>query len=124
MMTQAVIQFNQEQLDLVRATVAKGTNEAEFRLFIEVCRYRGLNPFARQIYAIVRSAGDASKRQMTIQTSIDGYRLLAESSGKYAGQIGPEWCGEDGEWKDVWLKDSPPFASRVGVLRSDFERPV
>lgn len=122
-MTQtAVAQFNPDQLKLVRETVAKGTTEAEFKLFIEICRYRGLNPFARQIYAIVRSANDASKRQMTIQTSIDGYRLLAENSGRYAGQVGPEWCGDDGIWKDVWLLDKPPVAARVGILRKDFSQ--
>lgn len=112
--TQAVAQFNPDQLRLVRETVAKGTTEAQFNLFIEVCKYHGLNPFARQIYAVVRAG------QMTIQTSIDGYRLLAERSGKYAGQIGPEWCGDDGKWVDVWLADKPPTAARIGVMRKDF----
>lgn len=124
-MTQtAVAQFNTDQLKLVKETVARGTTDAEFRLFVEVCKYHGLNPFARQIYAVVRGANDASKRQMTIQTSIDGYRLLAERSGKYAGQIGPEWCGDDGIWKDVWLAEKPPAAARIGVLRKDFSQPT
>ncbi len=117
-MTQSLISFSDEQLALIRNTVAKGTTPDQFRLFIEVCRYHGLNPFARQIYAVVRSG------QMVIQTSIDGYRLLAERSGKYAGQIGPQWCGEDGQWVDVWLKDSPPAAARIGVLRTGFREPV
>ena len=118
MQTRAVEQFNQEQLGIIRSTVAKNTSPEQFRLFIEVCKYHALNPFARQIYAVVRQG------QMTIQTSIDGYRLLAERSGKYAGQIGPEWCGDDGVWKDVWLDDKPPVAARIGVLRRDFERPT
>ncbi len=120
-MTQALItrqQFSNDQLALVRATVAKGTTPEQFKLFIEVCKHYSLNPFARQIYAVVRGG------QMTIQTSIDGYRLLAERSGKYAGQIGPEWCGPDGQWVDVWLKDEPPAAARIGVLRKDFEKPT
>lgn len=122
-MTQtAIAQFNPEQMRLIRETVAKGTTDAEFRLFMEVCRYHGLNPFARQIYAVVRDGYQG--RQLTIQTSIDGYRLLAERSGKYAGQEGPQWCGDDGEWKDVWLSDKPPVAARVGVLRNDFKMPV
>ena len=114
----SIVQFNNDQLALVRSTVAKGTTPEQFKLFIEVCKYHGLNPFARQIYAVVRGG------QMTIQTSIDGYRLLAERSGKYAGQTGPEWCGADGVWRDVWLDDAPPAAARIGILRKDFAQPT
>lgn len=110
--------FTDDELEIIRSTVASKTSPNQFKLFIQVCKYSGLNPFAKQIYAVVRGS------DMTIQTGIDGYRILAERSGKYAGQIGPEWCGEDGEWKDVWLSDKPPVASRIGVLRRDFEKPI
>lgn len=110
-------EYNAQQRAIIKQTVAKDCTEAEFGLFIEVCKSTGLNPFARQIYAIKRGGA------MTIQTGIDGYRVLAERSGKYAGQVGPFWCDADGEWKDVWL-DGTPVACKIGVLRRDFAEPM
>lgn len=93
--------FSRDQLDLIKTTVANGTSDDEFRLFIEVCKLTGLNPFAKQIYAIMRSAGkDAQGRwikRMTIQTGIDGYRLMAARTGELAGIDDPTYDTEDGE---------------------------
>jgi len=110
--------FSQEGLDLLRSHLAKDASTQEFSLFVMVCEATGLNPFAKQIYAIKRG------NRMTIQTGIDGLRLIAQRSGDYAGQVGPFWCGPDGEWLDVWTEDEPPFAAKVGVLRRNFTEPL
>lgn len=115
---QVAQQYDAKQLEIMRRTVAAGTSPDDFLVFLEVCKHRNLNPFAREIYAIVRSG------KMTIQVSIDGFRKLAERSGKYRGQVGPQFCAADGAWKDEWLKDEPPVAARVGVKRADFDTPV
>ena len=112
------LRFSRDQLDLLKKTYAKDTTDNEFSLFCEVAQRTGLNPFARQIYAVKRQG------QMTIQTGIDGYRLIAQRTGEYAGQRGPQWCGPDGEWRDVWLSSDHPSAARVGVLRHGFLEPV
>lgn len=128
-MTELVkIDFTNDQVDLIKKQIAKGASDDELKLFLSVCKTRGLDPFKRHIYCIMRPFKDKKTNQwsekMSIEVSIDGFRYIADRTGKYAGRLGPYWCGEDGKWVDVWLSDKPPVASKVGVLRHDFKEPV
>ena len=118
--------FTAEQIDLIKRDMMHGASDNEFKKFLWECQQNQLSPLKRQIYPIPRSTkrGDRWVTVWTAQISIDGFRVIAQRSGEYAGQLGPEWCGTDGHWRDVWLGDEPPAAARVAALRKDFEKPL
>jgi phage recombination protein Bet len=116
--------ITEDRVQLVKDQICKGASDNELMLFINNCNRTGLDPFARQCWAVRRWDSKLQREVFTFQTGVDGFRVIANRSQKYSGQVGPFWCGEDGNWVDVWLSDKFPVASKVGVLRSDFKEPL
>lgn len=83
--------------------------------FIDVVERTGLDPFSRQVTPFARR--DKGRQRIFPLITIDGSRLIGQRTGEFAGRVGPFWCGEDGEWRDVWLSDKPPVAAKVGLRR-------
>lgn len=77
-------QYTPEQNQLLKDTVCKGASDNDFMIFSHICKRTGLDPFAKQIYAVMRWDKKLNRNAMTIQTGIDGYRVIAERTGRYA----------------------------------------
>jgi phage recombination protein Bet len=102
-------------LKTVQSVLAPDLTPEELQLFAMVANRSGLDPFAKQIYAVKR------KGRVTFQTGIDGYRSIAARTGMYDGQDEPEYgppcaCG------DKRPEGHPEFATvrvyRKGVTRA------
>jgi phage recombination protein Bet len=118
--------FTREQVELVKRTIALGATDDELTLFLNVCQRTGLDPFARQAFAIKRWNQDLGRDVMSFQTSIDGYRLIADRACRERGWVrteppggGTEWAELHGKtdvrWVDAWLHADTPLAARYTV---------
>ena len=88
--------FTDNQLAVLQQLGVKDASPADLAVFFHYCKRTGLDPFAKQIYMVGRwSARDKAVKQ-SIQTGIDGFRLIAERTGKYVGST-ESWTEHDGK---------------------------
>ncbi len=88
-----------QKLELLRDQLAPGAPDTVLELYFERCRLAGADPFARMFYAQQRKVkeGNDWKTRWTIETTIDGLRSIAETTGEYDGQSEPVYAyGKDG----------------------------
>jgi len=71
--------WNQARVDFVLKTYCGGADEATASAFVHIARKRRLSPEEKQIYLINRGG------KWSVETSIDGFRLIADRSDRYAG---------------------------------------
>lgn len=85
--------FTPRQIDILKNSICTGVTDDEFQIFLMACVKTKLDPFMKQIYAVKRWARGGEV--MTIQTGIDGYRLIAERTGCYAPGTEPTYVHDE-----------------------------
>lgn len=97
--------FDAEKVRLIKRTIAKDATDDELELFLYQARRTGLDPLANQIYF------QKYKERIAIITGIDGYRLVADRTGWYAGNDEPVFEGRVNQPYRDGAFDAPAKAS-------------
>ena len=124
------VTFDDLQVKALVHMGVEGATPADLAIFFHQAKRTGLDPFARQIHMIGRNSKnrktDKWETKFTIQTGIDGYRLIARRASGAAGYSYEDttWCGPDGVWTDVWTSDTSPAAAKVVVVRGGARFPA
>lgn len=121
--------FSQMQVAALQQIGVDQASQGDLDVFFHVCQRSGLDPFAKQIYMIGRNGRELVNGEwrnvvkQTIQTGIDGFRLIGRRAADRAHHAvsvsAPEWAHEDGSWRPVWRKAwGRPVAARVTIHRA------
>lgn len=82
---QPAMSWSQEQVNLIKQTVAKNATDMELSLFLHQCKRTGLDPLGKQIYFQKRQNKTTGEWTVVFITSIDGFRLTAARTGEHIG---------------------------------------
>lgn len=108
--------WTDQQMAALQQLGVATNSQGDLAVFFHQAQKSGLDPFKREIYMITR------KGKPTIQTGIDGFYKIADRvTTRTRGTWGISetyWCGQDGQWVDVWLQKGAPAAAKVIVERN------
>lgn len=113
------------ELALLLSNVPKDAPDADIATFLHMCHKLGFDPLSNQIHLVVRRSRQGGARA-TIQTGIDGYRLIAERTGRYAGSSDPLFNDSLTQFEFSRTGDKFPKTATITVrkLVGDLSNPV
>lgn len=109
-------QFTDRQIAALQHMGVDGATAGDLEVFFHRCKTSGLDPFSQQIHMVNRQG------KWTIQTGIDGFRLIGRRAADAAGETialdPPQWAHQEGGWRDVWSQQwGQPLAARITIYR-------
>ncbi len=111
---------------MIRQQYAKGASEQEFAVLLEQARLKRLNPLLGQIHFVKRTTWSKELGYHEVwatQTSIDGFRSIADETGLYDGQDEPEFTYEAiVNQKNGEVLGKRLVSAKVRVYRKDIQR--
>ena len=110
MSTIVVSDFTNDQLELIKSTVAKGATNDELKLFLYRCKNMGLDPLKPGQVHFVKYGNNPG----SIIVGIDGIRAKASRTGKLAGIKRGVILDDEGRLVAGWCE----------VYRSDWLHPI
>ncbi|MCP5016910.1 MAG: phage recombination protein Bet [Ketobacter sp.] len=113
-----LISFDASKIALIKNTVAKNADDNQLALFLHQATRTGLDPLAKQIHCVMRWNKDARRYDMSIQTAIDGYRLIADRTGRYAGNDAPLFDDSLTEYQHLKANNGkPPMVATATIYK-------
>ena len=100
----------------------KDAPDGDKAVFLHVSQRTGLDPFSRQIYMIPRpervpGTRDQWTKKWTIQTGIEGWRVIRDRAERREGVRGKlsraTWYDEEGTSYPAWVRREPPAACEL-----------
>lgn len=99
-----------EDIETMKHTLASGTNDSQFQLFLRTAHASGLNPFLNHIYAIVYQG------KMSLQIGIEGIAYLAKQAPGYKGYDAQIVCEND----EFRAKKSTVYNEKTGEREDEW----
>lgn len=104
--------YTKGDVEVLRQTVAIGATDAELRMFVEMAKATGLNPFKREIWFI------KIRDQVQMMTGINGFYQIANSYPEYDGiEVG--LIGKEGEYLPLTYPKPDFIGAWAKVHRKD-----
>lgn len=91
-------EFSSAEMDVIKSVIAKGATDTELKMFVAMAQKLGLDPLSKQIHCVKRRVKQADGQwvdAMTIVVGIDGYRLVADRTGRYCPGRAPTYEYDD-----------------------------
>lgn len=102
-----------EMVETIKQTVAKGATDAELQMFLAVCKRYELDPFAKEVFFIKEKPSEPGR----IQAGRDAYLAIANRHPAYEGMTSDVvYAGDTFRRTEAGVDHQYDFASRKGTI--------